>query len=66
MTVVEHIEAAIEDLRSVQASAASGEAKREFALAITAFEEARMRTNRGYAHVAGLFREVDVQKQAGL
>lgn len=60
-TIVEQLCAAQEDLRVAQGNAQTGDAKREFALAITAVEAAVMRTNRAFAKEAGTFYVADVQ-----
>lgn len=58
-TVVELLEAATRQIQS-QPSDQPG-AAREFAIAITHIEDARMRFTRGYAKQNGEFRPVDLE-----
>lgn len=66
MTIKEHIDAALELLTTRRANATSGDAGREYSLAITALEDAKIRTTRGIAKDAGVFNEVDLEQDAGM
>lgn len=67
----------LETLRAEQLRRASGAptheeaeqamaAVREYAIAITALEDAAMRLNRGLTKAAGIYNEVDLQKPDGI
>lgn len=61
MTVVEDLNSARNALTVARDYVTIPAAAREFALAITAIEDAIMRTNRGFAKEYGKFSESDVQ-----
>ena len=48
-------------LTAARGEAESGDEAREFSIAITAVEDAIMRTNRGYARRSGIFTVADVE-----
>jgi hypothetical protein len=64
MTIVEKLQRALEELeseRTAEPAFSRTPAAREFSLAITAVEDAIMRTNRGFAHKLGHFAVADMQ-----
>jgi hypothetical protein len=62
MTIAEHLDAAFEAI-GVYFATATPDARREFALAKTAIEDARMRATRGLAIEKGVFAPVDLEKR---
>lgn len=67
LTIKQLIDGAIAELHAQQKGLDHGDpAGREFALAITALEDAKLRATRGLAHRHGIFNEVDLQNPAGL
>lgn len=59
-TIKELIDEAIDQLAYLRSNNV-GEVGREFSLAITALEDAQMRTTRGLAKIQGKFAPVDLQ-----
>jgi hypothetical protein len=55
-----------EALRTAAATDPASGAGREFSLAITALEDAKMRLTRGLAKQQGIFNEVDLEQAAGI
>lgn len=60
-TIVDLITQAIAASESAQGESGVGEVRREFALAITHLEDARMRVNRGFARMKGTLVNSDVE-----
>ncbi len=60
MTIVKQLNEASDAIRARQ-DIAGGTAKREFAIALTAIEDAVMRVNRGFAIDEGVFAPADVE-----
>ena len=61
MTIVEALTVALIDLGEVRDGSPDPQVKREASLAITATEDAIMRTNRAFARQRGVFTVADVQ-----
>ena len=61
MTTVQQINELIENIQYEQSANCPPAAKREFAIAITALEDAAMRFNRGLAIKHGQFQQSDVE-----
>lgn len=59
-TVFELIEVAKAMIEGKKLGVSSGEEAREYALAVTALEDAQMRYTRGRARMLGVFRPVDL------
>ena len=67
LTIKQLIDGAITEIQDQQRGLDRGDpAGREFALAITALEDAKLRATRGLAHRHGIFNEVDLQNPAGI
>ena len=62
MTIVELLSQAYGQIDACQAVSENGEAKREYALAKTAIEDAIMRTNRAFSKERGIFGVADVER----
>lgn len=60
-TIVDLVSQAIHQAKSAQGQSGVDEARREFALAITHLEDARMRINRGFAMMVGKLHDADVE-----
>lgn len=67
LTTKQHIDAALTSLDAHRAGCAPGDpAGREFSLAITHLEDAKMRLTRGLAKRTGVFNEVDLEHPDGI